>query len=78
MARRRRTPKWARLTSWFVAAVVWLWIIYVTIVQDLLRSGSMVDAASKMLLNGLLFVAVATVLAAAAMFLVRLIGQALD
>ncbi len=78
MAKRRGTPRWARLFSWFVAAVVWVWVFYVNIVPDLPELGSFTNVGSDLLLKVLLFVAVATVLAASAMFLVRLIGQALD
>ena len=77
-AARRGTPRWARLLSWIVAAVIWLWIINVTIVQDLPKTNLLANAGAEMLINGLFFVAVATVLAASAMFLVRLIGRGLD
>ncbi len=77
-ANRRGPPRWARLLSWIVAAVIWLWIINVTIVQDWPETSVLENAGTELLLNGLLFVVVATALAAAAMFLVRLIGRALD
>ncbi len=75
--KRRRTPRWAILLSWIVAAVVWLWLVYVLIVQDLPETSLLGGAGAELLLNGLLFVVAATVLAAAAMFLVRLIGRVL-
>ncbi len=77
-AKRRGTPRWARLLSWIVAAVVWLWIIYATIVRDLPETSVLTNAGAELLLNGLFFVGAATALAGAAMFLVRLIGRALD
>ena len=55
-----------------------VWVFYVNIVPDLPELGSFTNVGSDLLLKVLLFVAVATVLAASAMFLVRLIGQALD
>ncbi len=77
-AKRRGTPRWARLLSWIVAAAVWLWIVYVTIVSDLLETSVLADAGADLLLSGLFLVVAATALAAAAMFIVRLIGRALD
>ena len=75
--KRRRTPRGAILLSWIVAAVVWLWIFYRFIVHDLPETSSVFDASGIiMLLNGLFFVVVATVVAAFAMFLVRIIGRA--
>ena len=76
-AKRRGTPRWARLLSWMVAAVIWLWVVYVTIVRDLPETSVLANAGADLLLNGLLFVVAATALAGAAMFLVRLIGLAL-
>ncbi len=67
--KRNDAPRWARLLSWIVAAVVWLWIVYVTIVSDLPKTSVLANVRAE------LFVAVATVLAAFAMFLVRLIGR---
>ncbi len=81
--KRRRTPRWALLLSWIVAAVVWLWIVYRFIVQDLPETSVLVNAGAELLLTGLftfnsLFsVVAATVVAAFAMFLVRLIGRGL-
>ncbi len=66
------------MLSWIVAAVVWLWIVYVTIVSDLPETSVLTNAGAELLLNGLFLVVAATALAAAAMFLVRLIGRALD
>ena len=74
---KRGTPRWARLLSWIMAAVVWLWIINITIVQRLPETDPLIKAGADMLLNGLFFMVVATVLAASVMFLVRLIGRAL-
>ncbi len=70
------TPKWARLLSWIVAAVIWLWVINITIVRDRPWSNALANASAEQL-NIVIFVAVATVLAASAMFLVRLIGRGL-
>ena len=75
---KRRTPRWARFLSWVVAIVIWLWIINITIVQDLPTTNVLANASAELLVNGLFFVVVATVLAACAMFLVRLIGRGLD
>ncbi len=72
--KRRRTPRWAILLSWIVAVAVWLWIVYRFIVQDLSETRAVFDASGEMLLNGLFFGVVATVVAAFAMFLVRIIG----
>ncbi len=77
-SKRRGTPRLARLLSWIVAAIVWLWIVYVTIVSDLPETSVLTNAGAELLLNGLFFVVAATALAGAAMFLVRLIGRALD
>ncbi len=63
------------MLSWIVAAVVWLWIVYRFIVQDLPETSVLVNAGAELALNIVFFVAVATVLAAFAMFLVRLIGR---
>ena len=73
--KRRRTPRWALLLSWIVAAVVWLWLINDLIVKDLPETSVLVNAGAELFLNGLYFVVAATVLAAFAMFLVRLIGR---
>ncbi len=65
--------------SWIVAVAVWLWIINVTVVRDRPWSSALANASAEQLgtlvLNSLFFVVVATVLAAFAMFLVRLIGR---
>ncbi len=88
--KRRRTPRWAFLLSWIVGAAVWLWIVYRFIVQDLpdmsilnkpsseltLDGPSAQATRGELLIDGLLFVMAATVVAAFAMFLVRLIGRA--
>ncbi len=72
---RRGTPRWALLLSWIAAAVVWLWIVNRSIVQDLPEPSVLANADAELLLNSLFFVVAATVLAAFAMFLVRLIGR---
>ncbi len=74
-AKRRGAPRWARLLSWIVAAVIWLWIIYATIVRDLPETSVLANAGTELLLNSLFLVVAATALAGAAMFLVRLIGR---
>ncbi len=74
MAKRRGGPRGV-LLSWIVGAVVWLWIINDLILQDLPKTSILVNAGAELLLEGLFFVAVATVVAAFAMFLVRLIGR---
>ncbi len=72
--KRRRTPSWALLLSWIVAAAVWLWIVYRFIVQDLPES--VLDSANaELFLNGLFFMVAATALAAFAMLIVRFIGR---
>ncbi len=69
------------MLSWIVGAVVWLWLINDLILQDLPKMSILANAGSELLLTGLftfnsLFsVAAATVVAAFAMFLVRLIGR---
>ncbi len=79
--KRRRTPRWAILLSWIMGAVVWLWIVYRFIVQDLLESvlDSLAEkrpGQAELFFNGLFFVVAATALAAFAMLIVRLIGRA--
>ncbi len=73
--KRRGTPRWERLLSWIVGAVVWLWLIDDLILQDLPKTSILANADAELLLEGLFFVVVATALAAFAMFLVRLIGR---
>ncbi len=75
--KRRRTPRWAILLSWIVGTVVWLWIVNRFIVQDLPETSFLGNAGVELFLNGLFFVVAATVVAAFAMFLVRLIGRGL-
>ncbi len=75
MAKRRGAPRWARLLSWIVGAAVWLWVINVTIVQSSALANASAERVATLALNIMFFVAVATVLAASAMFLVRLIGR---
>ena len=74
MAKRRGGPRGV-LLSWIVGAVVWLWLINDLILQDLPKTSILVNAGAELLLEGLFFVVVATVMAAFAMFLVRLIGR---
>ncbi len=74
--KRRGTPRWARLLSWIVGVVVWLWLFNDLIVQDLPETSVLGNAGAELFLNGLYFVAVATVVAAFAMYFVRLIGRA--
>ncbi len=73
--KRRGAPTWARLLSWIVGAVVWLLIVDVTILQDFPKTSILANARAELLLEGLFFVVVATVMAAFAIFLVRLIGR---
>ncbi len=76
--KRRGAPRWARLLSWIVAAVVWLWIVDVTVVADWPSPSELLQAGAAQLgalaLNAVPFVVLATVVAALALFLVRLIG----
>ena len=74
--KRRGAPRWARLLSWIVGAVVWLWLVNDLIMQDLPKTSILANAGAELLLEGLFFVVVATVVAAFAMYLVRLIGRA--
>ncbi len=62
MAKRRGAPRWASLLSWIVGAVVWLWLINDLIMQDLPKTSILANAGAELLLEGLFFVAVATVL----------------
>ncbi len=63
------------MLSWIVAAVVWLWLINDLILKDLPETSVLGNAGAELFLNGLYFVVVATVMAAFAMFLARLIGR---
>ena len=78
MAKRLDTPTWALLLSWIVAAVVWLWIVYVTVVSDWPLPSKLLTATVAQLgilaLKSVPFVVIATVVAALALFLTRLIG----
>ncbi len=58
-----------------MGAVVWLWLINDLILQDLSETSILANAGAELLLEGLFFVVVATVVAVFAMFLVRLIGR---
>ncbi len=75
MAKRRGAPRWASLLSWIVGAVVWLWLINNLILQDFSKTSILANAGAELLLEGLFFVVVATVVAAFVMFLVRLVGR---
>ncbi len=79
MAKRRGMPTWALLLSWIVAAVVWLWIVEVTVVSDWPPPAELLKASAAQLgmlaLNTVPFLVIATVVAALALFLVRLIGD---
>ncbi len=75
MAVRKGTPRWARLSSWLIAVAVWIWVINDLVLQDLPKTSILANADAELLLEGLFFVVVATVVAAFAMFLVRLIGR---
>ncbi len=79
MARRRPkwvkrddAPRWARLSSWIVGAVVWLWLINEHLVYHLLKSHYL---AAEHLIDVLFIVVMATVVAIIAMCLVLLIGR---
>ncbi len=62
--------------SWIVAAVVWLWIINGFVVRDWPpTSVILANPSAPLVINSLFFVLVASVVAAFAMFLVRLIGR---
>ncbi len=78
-AARRGTPRWARLSSWLIAVAVWIWIIYGTLVSDWPSWSAFVNARAlqweSLALEIVFFVVAATVMAAFAMFLVRLIGR---
>ncbi len=74
MATGHATPRWARLSSWLIAVAVWIWVIKL-ILQDLPKTSILANADAELLLEGLFFVVAATVVAAFAMFLVRLIGR---
>ncbi len=75
--KRRRTSRWATLFSWIVGAVVWLLIVDVTVVPDWPVPSELLQAGAAQLgalaLNAVPFVVLATVVAALALFLVRLI-----
>ncbi len=75
MATGHATPRWARLSSWLIAVAVWIWFINDLIFQDLPKTSILANAGAELLLEGLFFVVVATVVAAFAMFLVRIIGR---
>ncbi len=76
---RRGTPRWARLSSWLIAVAVWIWIINGTLVSDWPSWSAFVNARAlqwgSLALNIVLFVVPAKVMAAFALFLVRLIGR---
>ena len=72
-----RTPRWASLLSWVVPAVVWLWLFIDTTAWLRLVSSRSDLGDADLMISGLLGVVVATVMAALALFLVRLIGRGL-
>ncbi len=73
--KRRGAPRWARLLSWIVGAVIWLWIANRFIVQDLPETIGVNNVGAELALDSVFFVVMAAVVAAFAMFLVRLIGR---
>ena len=79
MAVRKGTPRWARLSSWLIAAAVWIWVITGTLVSDWPSWSAFLNARTlqwgSSALKIVFFVVAATVMAAFAMFLVRLIGR---
>jgi len=79
MAVRKGTPIWARLWSWLIAAAVWIWVINGTLVSDWPSWSAFVNARAlqweSLALNIVFFVMAAIVMAALALFLVRLIGR---
>ncbi len=76
-AKRDDAPRWARLSSWIVGAVVWLWIINGFVVRDWPpTSVSLANPSAPLVLNSLFFVLVATAVAAFVMLLIRFIGRA--
>ncbi len=75
MATGHATPRWARLSSWLIAVAVWIWFINDLNFHDLPKTSILANAGAELLLEGLFFVVVATVVAAFAIFLVRLIGR---
>ncbi len=82
MARRRPkwekrddAPRWARLSSWIVGAVVWLWIIN-DFVDWPPTSVILANPSAPQVIDSLFFVLVATVVAAFVMLLIRFIGRA--
>ncbi len=85
MARRRPkwvkrddAPRWARLLSWIVGAVVWLWIINGFVVRDWPPTSVILanPPSASLVIDSLFFVLVATVVAAFVMLLIRFIGRA--
>ncbi len=73
--KRRRTPRWALLLSWIVGAAVWLWIVYRFIVQDLPETIGVDNVGAELVLDSVFLGVMAAIVAAIAMFLVRLIGR---
>ncbi len=49
MEKRLGTSTWAHLLSWIVAAVVWLWVINVTVVRDRPWSSALANASAEQL-----------------------------
>ncbi len=86
MARRRPkwvkrddAPRWARLSSWIVGAVVWLWIINGFVVRDWPPTSVIVanpSVRAPLVIDSLFFALVATVVATFVMLVIRFIGRA--
>ena len=78
-AKRHGAPRWARLSSWLIAVAVWIWVINGTLVSDWPSWSALVNARAllweSLALKIVFFVVAATVMAAFAMFLVRLVGR---
>ncbi len=74
-AKRDDAPRWARLSSWIVGAVVWLWII--NDFEDWPpTSVILANPSAPLVIDSLFFVLVATVVAAFVMLVIRFIGRA--
>ena len=63
------------MLSWIVAAAVWLWLFIDTTARVRLVSSESDLGDANLMISGLSVVVVATVMAALALFLVRLIGR---
>jgi hypothetical protein len=75
---RKVTPAWVHLVSWPIAIAVWFWVIKVTVLADWPPPGEFLKASATQLgmlaLKTVPFLVIASVVAALALFLVRLIG----